>query len=805
MAINKVVYGNSTLIDLTEDTVSANNLLAGETAHDRSGAPVVGSVVTAEVVDNLTTQDATKALSANQGYVLKQALDEVADDVDDLKVTEEVDTEPYLIRQSKGNMADIELVGGSVAWNQLVQNGNFANTDNWVSSSGNTFTVSNNVATFKAGAQYQSVNQTLAKTPSGHKIFFTATVKSYTSATNVTRAIIRLFTSISPATYTDVSISLSTTETKYQKVLSIPSNIVRVTVLFQDNATSNWGNITIKNVNFVDLTQAFGGTVADYIYNLEQTTSGSGVAFFRKYFPNAYYAYDSGSIQSVCASERKVVGFNQWDEEWELGGIGGGSGQDSSASDRIRSKNYIPVIPNKTYYTYFEGASVTQFWMFKYASDKSYLGYVQLSVNTTFTIPNDCAYIRFFLYNSSSPIVNYDKKLCINISNTGKNGQYEPYKIVTYPLPNTELRGIPTLVDNKLKYDGDTLKSNGKVTRKYGIDDFTSLTWSTRYTGSNNKTLSANLSATYKTSTETMNLKCLSNKYDYNGKVFGAGDLSNPDSKNVGIYSYSENQTVIYLVIPVNESAQGSFLYELATSTTESASPFQNPQRSDASGTEEFVDYEYDWMHNRDVAIPVGHNTKYISSEALAYSEDYADGLLKYVENDLIPPKADIMALTNYDFSGMTTAPLSISKDDYFYMDGSLCKALVNINQGATLTYYTNYITCSVATELNELRNKTEWHEVLSGTKTLSTTEDETLMWSEASYNPTYFGCDFFVFSDLAGFYLKDFSYGGHNGSITFPKWSSAVTVKYKIMAKGEANQSGSGITTYYNAPILNQ
>ena len=72
MAINKVVYGNSTLIDLTEDTVSADKLLAGETAHDRSGASVVGSVVTAEVVDNLTTQDATKALSANQGYVLNQ-------------------------------------------------------------------------------------------------------------------------------------------------------------------------------------------------------------------------------------------------------------------------------------------------------------------------------------------------------------------------------------------------------------------------------------------------------------------------------------------------------------------------------------------------------------------------------------------------------------------------------------------------------------------------------------------------------------------------------------------------------------
>ena len=43
MAINKVVYGNQTLVDLTQDSVEASNLLEGETAHDRSGAPVTGT------------------------------------------------------------------------------------------------------------------------------------------------------------------------------------------------------------------------------------------------------------------------------------------------------------------------------------------------------------------------------------------------------------------------------------------------------------------------------------------------------------------------------------------------------------------------------------------------------------------------------------------------------------------------------------------------------------------------------------------------------------------------------------------
>lgn len=44
MAVNKVVYGGSTLIDLTGDTVSPSSLGAGITAHDKSGAAIVGTM-----------------------------------------------------------------------------------------------------------------------------------------------------------------------------------------------------------------------------------------------------------------------------------------------------------------------------------------------------------------------------------------------------------------------------------------------------------------------------------------------------------------------------------------------------------------------------------------------------------------------------------------------------------------------------------------------------------------------------------------------------------------------------------------
>lgn len=45
MAVNKVVYGGNTIIDLTSDTVTASDLISGVTAHDKSGTQVTGTVV----------------------------------------------------------------------------------------------------------------------------------------------------------------------------------------------------------------------------------------------------------------------------------------------------------------------------------------------------------------------------------------------------------------------------------------------------------------------------------------------------------------------------------------------------------------------------------------------------------------------------------------------------------------------------------------------------------------------------------------------------------------------------------------
>ncbi len=53
MAINKVVYGGTTLLDLTGDTVTADKLMQGYTAHDRKGELITGTATGGIDGDNL--------------------------------------------------------------------------------------------------------------------------------------------------------------------------------------------------------------------------------------------------------------------------------------------------------------------------------------------------------------------------------------------------------------------------------------------------------------------------------------------------------------------------------------------------------------------------------------------------------------------------------------------------------------------------------------------------------------------------------------------------------------------------------
>lgn len=45
MAVNKVVMGDTVLIDLSNDTAGAANIMSGITAHNKSGESITGTMV----------------------------------------------------------------------------------------------------------------------------------------------------------------------------------------------------------------------------------------------------------------------------------------------------------------------------------------------------------------------------------------------------------------------------------------------------------------------------------------------------------------------------------------------------------------------------------------------------------------------------------------------------------------------------------------------------------------------------------------------------------------------------------------
>lgn len=67
MSVNKVVYGGKTLIDLTGDTVTADKVLEGFTAHDKSGASITGTC-TFDVNSGDATVSVAEMLTGKTAY-----------------------------------------------------------------------------------------------------------------------------------------------------------------------------------------------------------------------------------------------------------------------------------------------------------------------------------------------------------------------------------------------------------------------------------------------------------------------------------------------------------------------------------------------------------------------------------------------------------------------------------------------------------------------------------------------------------------------------------------------------------------
>ena len=222
----------------------------------------------------------------------------------------------------------------------------------------------------------------------------------------------------------------------------------------------------------------FGSTIADYVYNLEQSTAGSGIAWLKSYgfFTKDYYAYNAGGLVSVNTSGKKVVGRNQCDKV-KAGVYYTSNGNYDAALTTYSCTEKIKILPNTQYTVSViknSGSIGTDNGALFYDANGAYLGrYTGGYSHTdtypfTFTTPSNATYCGIDINIQKSSIVG------VQIELGSTDSTFESYTSLTYPIQSTDLRGLYKLNGSQLYTDGDIYSADGTVTRKYGYRDYQS-------------------------------------------------------------------------------------------------------------------------------------------------------------------------------------------------------------------------------------------------------------------------------------------------------------------------------------------
>ena len=541
---------------------------------------------------------------------------------------------PYTFRTTGGS-ADVgdrmnlkAVVGGTVAWNQLVQNGDFANVSTWYTE-GCSYTVSDNVATItKSVANPSTIVMTIPSSIREHVLLLCADIKGANTYVGVvTSGYGSVFNSVS---------AYPTNADSFTRCYALGKPTSAGIYYVIRSATSGGGEGTkfyAKNAQYFDLTAMLGSTIADYIYAIEQANAGAGVAWLKKYgwFTKPYYPYKAASLESVKTSAHKTYGFNAYNPSTEKAKVVGGNLYQITGAYTALSLDGTSITPDAN-------------------------GYFTPSANGELTVTGG---------NSTTT--------CVHLKWDGeRDGEWEEFSEHTYALDDVELRGVPKKdANNNLYYDGDRYLPDGTVERRYKKVAIGSVDWTAYdgffYTNFTDRAANQNVIAEGYTNIGAQS----------DANMTNAADLTIAPMSNANGTIKIKNSAYTTNAQFKAAMANVYMVYELATPTTEAASPYQQTQIVDDFGTEEFVDAAVE-ANERDVAIPVGHETFYQNNlkAKLEMAPNSPDGDGVYVvqqtngENEYIPLVIPVELPTFPSDDGTYVLKITVS-------DGTVTKAWV--------------------------------------------------------------------------------------------------------------------------------
>ena len=247
------------------------------------------------------------------------------------------------------------------------------------------------------------------------------------------------------------------------------AGIVKKEITISKEADS-WYHIT-RSANYGEQEESTVYIAEDYI----KTYESSGVDSDIKSLVANIVPQQSGSgtpspdnVREISGWESvsvNVAGVNVWDEEWEVGGIDGTTGQNISGNF-VRSKNYIGVIPNTDYF--IRGTSTIV--VCRYDANKQFLGFNNRD-NAVLTATEDTHYIRFRTGQAYGTTYNND----ISINYPSTDHDYHAYngQTITKDLGRTVYGGTLDVVSGVLTVDRAMVDLGTLNWTKYNVEEGT--------------------------------------------------------------------------------------------------------------------------------------------------------------------------------------------------------------------------------------------------------------------------------------------------------------------------------------------